>query len=279
MKTMGNHKEGEYMRIPVIGITMSYHAKEQNYFSKNAYAESIVRAGGLPFLIPADGAASGAAWQVGDSARHVNESASQSVAQCAARYIEQLDGILFAGGGDIHPAYFGEEMLEGFEMGELQPQRDEFEIALYKEAEKGGLPMLGICRGAQLMAVAAGGSIWQDIDTGMERVRRIRHMQKAPDWCETHTVSILPDTRLAEIYHAEQIMTNSFHHQAVKEVPQGYRISARSKDGIIEAIEAEYLPFCIGVQWHPERTSGRDERTAKLFRSFVSAAAEMRSVK
>lgn len=241
------------MCIPVIGITMSYHQEERNYFSKNCYAESIRRAGGLPVLIPTD-----------------------DVAETAVRYAAYLDGILFAGGGDIHPGYFGEELLEGFEMGEIQPQRDEFEIRLYKEAEKRSLPILGICRGVQLMAVAAGGSIYQDIDTGVERVRRIRHIQKAPDWCETHTVSILPESRLAEIYHVEQIMTNSFHHQAVKEVPPHYRISARSKDGIIEAIEAEHLPFCIGVQWHPERTAKRDKKTAELFRSFVSFAADVR---
>lgn len=268
------------MRGPVIGITMSYHAEERNYFSKNCYAESIMRAGGVPFLIPADGGVGSVTCQV---AYEVSDSGATcqitGVAEAAARYAAHLDGILFAGGGDIHPGYFGEELLEGFEMGELQPQRDEFEIRLYKEAEKRRLPMLGICRGIQLMAVAAGGSIYQDIDTGMERVRRIRHMQKAPDWCETHTVSILPDSRLAEIYHVEQIMTNSFHHQAVKEVPPGYRISARSKDGIIEAIEAEHQPFCIGVQWHPERTSARDEKTAELFQSFVNFATEVRREK
>lgn len=240
------------MKLPVIGITTSYDTAEKNYFLKCSYAESIVRAGGLPLLIPADEA-------VGRE----------------AEYAQALSGILFAGGGDIHPKYFGEEPQAGFEMGIILPQRDSFEIRLYKEAKKRRMPMLGICRGIQLMAVAAGGSIYQDIDTGTKRVQRIRHMQKAPDWCETHSVSILPDTRLAQIYGVERIMTNSFHHQSVKNVPDGYRVSALSGDGIVEAIESLYLPFCIGVQWHPERTG--DERTAGLFQAFVRQALQYRT--
>lgn len=242
------------MKLPLIGITTSYATEEKNYFLKSSYAESIIRAGGLPFLIPADEA-------IGRE----------------AEYAQALSGILFAGGGDIHPKYFEEEPLSGFEMGNILPQRDSFEIRLYNEAEKRKMPMLGICRGIQLMAVAAGGNIYQDIDVGVSRVQKIRHMQKAPDWCGTHTVSILPDTKLAGIYGVEQIMTNSFHHQSVKNVPGGYRVSALSRDGIIEAIESVYLPFCIGVQWHPERTAGKDEKTAGLFQDFVNHAIQYRT--
>lgn len=239
------------MRIPVIGITMSCDAKEKNYYSKNAYAESIVRAGGLPLLIPADGAGAE-----------------------AVEYAEWIDGLLLAGGGDIHPVYFEEEPLDGFEMGELQPWRDKFELELYREAEKRRMPMLGICRGIQLMAVAAGGSIWQDIDSCAERMSRIRHMQKAPDWCETHGVNVAPETRLAQIYGSERILVNSFHHQAVKKVPEGYRICAFGQDGIIEAMESAILPFAVGVQWHPERLTAWSAGTAELFGSFVRFSGE-----
>lgn len=239
------------MRIPVIGITMSCDTEEKNYYSKNAYAESIVRAGGLPLLIPADGAG-----------------------VRAAEYAERIDGLLLAGGGDIHPVYFGEEPMDGFAMGELQPRRDKFELSLCREAERRRLPMLGICRGIQLMAVAAGGSIWQDIDSCAERTLRIRHMQKAPDWCETHSVHMVPETKLAQIYGLERILVNSFHHQAVKRVPAGYRVCARGQDGIIEAMEADSLPFAVGVQWHPERLTAGDAGTAELFGSLVRFSGE-----
>lgn len=242
--------KGAFMGMPLIGITTSHDVQEKAYFLKYSYAESIVRAGGLPVLLPADEA-------IGRE----------------AEYAAAVDGILFAGGGDIHPKYFGEEPLEGFESGSILPQRDSFEIRLYQEGERRRIPMLGICRGIQVMAAATGGSICQDIDTGMKRVQRIRHMQKAPDWCETHAVKLVSETKLAGIYGTEQIMTNSFHHQAVKRVPEGYRVNAWSADGVIEGMESLSLAFCIGVQWHPERTSARDERTAELFRIFVKYAA------
>lgn len=238
------------MGIPLIGITTSHDTQEKAYFLKYSYAESIVRAGGLPVLLPSD----------------------EAVGQ-EAEYAAAVDGILFAGGGDLHPRYFGEEPFEGFESGSILPQRDSFEIRLYQEAEKRRLPMLGICRGIQVMAAAAGGSIYQDIDTGMKRAQRIRHMQKAPDWCETHTVKLVAGTKLAGIYGTEQIMTNSFHHQAVKRAPEGYRVNAWSLDGVIEGMESVSLAFCIGVQWHPERTADRDTRTAELFRTLVKYSA------
>ena len=237
------------MRCPLIGITTSIDMKENTYFSKCSYAESITKAGGLPLLIPSD----------------------ETVGR-AEEYVDRLDGILLAGGGDIHPRYFGEEPLDGFAMGEILPQRDSFEIELYRRAAEKGMPILGICRGIQVMAAAAGGSIYQDIDTQTEREQRVRHMQKAPDWCETHMVRLVPGTKLGEIYHAERIMTNSFHHQAVKSLPEKYRISAQSEDGMIEGIESTELRFGIGVQWHPERA--RDRRTAILFCTFVRSAAQ-----
>lgn len=239
------------MKLPLIGITMSCNTEENFYFSKKAYAQSIAQAGGLPVLLPAEAA--------------LTE---------AAAYVQELDGIVFAGGGDIHPQYFKEELLDNILQGEMQTRRDELEIALYKEAEKRKLPMLGICRGIQLMAVAAGGSIWQDIDVGIKRVPEICHMQKEPDWCVTHRVKLVPGSRLAEIYRTDKLMTNTFHHQAVKTVPPGYRVSGRSDDGMVEAIEAEYLPFAVGVQWHPERVAAREEGTAELFRKFISSARD-----
>ncbi len=244
------------MKTPLIGITTSLSMEENTYFLKCSYAESIAEAGGLPVLLPSDSA-------VGEE----------------EMYAESLDGILFAGGGDIHPHYFKEEPLDGFEMGTILPQRDCFEIKLYKAAEQRKIPMLGICSGIQLMAVAAGGSIYQDIDTGIQRQQKVRHMQKAPDWCETHMVELVAGTKLAEIYYAGQIETNSFHHQSVKQVPEHFLVNAWSTDGIVEGIESGSMPFCIGVQWHPERTAKNDQKTMVLFRTFIRYAAQYRNNK
>ena len=239
------------MKCPLIGITTSLDMQAGNYFSKTSYATCISQAGGIPVLLPSD----------------------ESVGK-EGNYVKKLDGILFAGGGDIHPHFWGEEPLDGFEMGMILPQRDNFEIRLYQMAEEKRLPMLGICRGIQLMAIAAGGSICQDIDIGLKRSSRIRHMQKAPDWCETHTVQFAADTKLAEIYHAKDIIVNSFHHQSVKKVPESYRVNAKSVDGVIEGIESVELPFAIGVQWHPERMAQKDRKTMVLFKTFVRYAAQ-----
>lgn len=245
------------MKYPLIGITTSIDMQEGTYCSKSSYAACISQAGGIPVLLPAD--------------------------ECIGRegnYVKRLDGILFAGGGDIHPHFWGEEPLDGFEMGNILPQRDSFEIRLCQIAEERRLPLLGICRGIQIMAVASGGSIHQDIDTGLiKRTPRVRHMQKAPDWCETHKVQFVSDTRLAEIYHAQEILVNSFHHQSVKKVPESYRVSAKSTDGVIEGIESTILPFSVGVQWHPERTAQKDQKTMVLFKTFVRYAAQYREEK
>lgn len=242
------------MKRPRIGITTGHDTENQSYLLKYSYVQRIAQAGGLPVLLPADEA-------VG------NEES----------YAEILDGIVFSGGGDIHPAYFKEEPEDGFSAGKILPQRDSFEIQLYREAEKRKLPMLGICRGIQVMAVAAGGTIYQDIENGMKRRYHVRHMQTAPDWCETHMVHVADGTKLFEIYQIGQIMTNSFHHQAIKQVPEGYRVSAWSTDGVVEGIESAELPFCLGVQWHPERMAERDERTAALFAEFVKSAEKYKN--
>ncbi len=239
------------MKYPLIGITTSLAMQEGTYFSKTSYAACISQAGGIPVLLPSD----------------------ESVGR-EGNYVKRLDGILFAGGGDMHPHFWGEEPLDGFEMGMILPQRDSFEIRLCQMAEERRLPMLGICRGIQIMAAASGGSIYQDIDTMLKRAPRVRHMQKAPDWCETHMVQLVTDTKLAAIYHAQEIMVNSFHHQSVKKVPESFRVSAKSADGVIEGIESVELPFCVGVQWHPERTAQRDQKTMVLFKTFVRYAAQ-----
>ena len=159
---------------------------------------------------------------------------------------------------------------------ELSPLRDRFEIKLYNRAQEKGLPMLGICRGIQLMAVAGGGSIFQDIDTGMVRQIRMRHSVNAPTDALSHPILVEDKTRLGHIVNKRMAWVNSMHHQSVKLLPKGYRICATAPDGVIEGIEHEGAGrFAIGVQWHPERLleSAVGEWNLRLFEEFVRAAS------
>ncbi len=240
------------MRRPIIGITTSLDDKECKI--NHAYMKAVAKAGGLPMLLPAL-----------DNENICDE------------YINEIDGILLSGGTDILPAYFGEFMQEGYNMPyELSPRRDHFEIKLYNKADIKGLPMLGICRGIQVMAVAGGGSIFQDIDIGMARQIRLRHSPNAPADTLSHPVLIKDGTRLGQIINRRMVWVNSMHHQGVKLLPKGYRICATAPDGVIEGIELESASrFAVGVQWHPERLleSAEGSWNLRLFEEFVRAAS------
>lgn len=244
----GSTEMRSVMKKPLIGITVSQDSQEPMYLLKKAYVESIILAGGIPVLIP-----------------HADGIEIEGL-------LNDLDGILFSGGSDVYPKLFGEECLDGFEMSLIIPDRDKFEIALYHSAIKKDIPMLGICRGIQLMAIAGGGTIYQDIDSCMVRTPRIRHTQKAPDWFPTHSVYFQPNSFLHGIYHTDKFIVNSFHHQAVKNIPIGYISSAVSPDGVIEAIELPEKKFVVGVQWHPERTVKKEKESLALFQAFIKAA-------
>ena len=191
--------------------------------------------------------------------------------------MKRLDGIILIGGGDIHPSYYKEEPIE--QMGEVDPLRDEYDIALIRMAHNFNVPMLGICRGEQLINVAFGGSLYQDIPT-QHPDTSICHQQEAPSNVATHEINILPDSELASIVDTTKLMTNSHHHQAVKQVAPGFRIVAWSTDSIPEAIEsAEEYPIW-GVQFHPEtRTVAGDATSARFFRFLVEKAETYRRAK
>lgn len=242
------------MRTPVIGITTSVNERE--CMVNRAYTEAVRIGGGIPVMLPTI--------------------TSDNICE---EYINAVDGILFSGGTDILPAYFGEFLLEGYEMPyELAPERDRFEIALFRGAEQRKMPVLGICRGIQLMAVAGGGSIYQDIDKMMSRAIRIRHSQHAPADSLSHPVIVDSKSRLGSIIGQKTLWVNSMHHQAVRHAPAGYKIAATSPDGVIEAIEGSQDWFAIGVQWHPERllAGGESRCCVRLFAAFVKAAGKYR---
>jgi len=202
------------------------------------------------------------------------------------RLVREIDGLLLSGGGDPDPFFFGEEPLPG--TGVIDPERDLFEIALASAALATDLPVLGICRGMQLLNIAAGGSIWQDIrtaspaglwseDASKKREAnnfriRLKHFQEAPRWYPTHRIYIVTGSRLAEILNAASARVNSFHHQAVKEVAPGFGVTARSADGIIEGIESKRHRFAVGVQFHPEHLRHKYRCFDLIFKVFVEMA-------
>lgn len=187
--------------------------------------------------------------------------------------MDHCAGLVLSGGGDVDPRFYGEEPRA--ELDGVLPARDELEFAALDHAIAHELPILGICRGCQVMNVHLGGSLWQDIDT--EVPGQIEH-QQAGRWEErSHDVEIAPDSQLGRILGIPRIHINSFHHQAIRAPAPGLRVTGKSGDGLIEAVELESHPFGIGVQWHPERgeaSAPESDPDRKLFAAFRTAVLE-----
>ena len=181
--------------------------------------------------------------------------------------IANFDGLMLLGGGDVSPSQYGEER-EDKTYGVIRV-RDEFEIALLDAATRASLPVFGICRGAQLLAVARGGTLLQHItDTPGIRDHGKPGVESGAN---LHELSIAADTKLSAILGVDTVMASCHHHQAVATIPNGLRQSASAPDGIIEAIESTDDHFCIAVQWHPEDTAATDTNQQRLFDAFVEA--------
>ncbi|MCL4440497.1 MAG: gamma-glutamyl-gamma-aminobutyrate hydrolase family protein, partial [Firmicutes bacterium] len=185
----------------------------------------------------------------------------------ARRYLELVDGLLLSGGGDVEPRYFGQEPMCG--TGKVFPERDSFEIELVRVALQQDLPVVSICRGIQVLNIALGGDIYQDIFSQVPGA--LEHSQKIPRSFPWHKVDLVPGSRLGKIFGREEIRVNSFHHQAVKTVAPGFEVTARAADGLTEAIESSERRFAIGVQWHPEAMAPTDPMSIKLFEAFAVA--------
>ena len=233
----------EAKRKPVIGLTGNYG--ELACKLNEGYYKSIWRAGGVPVIIP----------PIADTDVLINT-------------LEHIDGLLLTGGADFNPLYAGEEPSP--RLGGINAERDLPELLITQLAYNRQIPMLGICRGIQTLAMALGGKVQQDISD----VAQIRHSQDADRSEPTHSVTIEPDSTLFNIYNKEKLFVNSFHHQAVCDPGERFRVTARSADGIIEAIESREYKSIIGVQWHPECMSAEDG--APIFTWFVQQAADYR---
>lgn len=234
---------------PIIGITTGCEQKAKKIYSlvsKN-YVDSVIKAGGAPVLIP-----------------------FFDDIELAKTYLDSLDGLILSGGfEDVCPLAYGENPIP--EVNQICEKRDRIEFALMKEAYKRDLPMLGICRGMQVMNVALGGSLYQDIFKQVEGT--LGHL---PRHIEVHNlyqeIEIKKDTKLYKIFGAEEIKINSFHHQAIKKVASQLVITAKAADGIIEAVESPTRKFTVGVQWHPEDLTSHHEEFIGLFKGLVDAA-------
>ncbi len=230
---------------PVIGITI-YGADRQHRFSLPVeYVTAVRKAGGIPVLLP-------------------------PVETDIEALPGILHGIIFAGGGDLDPAWYHGEQHGA--IAEIDRERDRFELALAKKVLHRSLPVLGICRGMQLLNVASGGTLMEDIPdrVGSQVVHR-----EGDEGDARHPVEIDPKSRLAEILGSDPLETLSKHHQAVDKVPRVWRITARAADGVIEAMEHCTQPWMIAVQWHPEMTI-RDTRHLRLFKALVMEAEKYR---
>lgn len=237
---------------PVIGISSTWGGGSSTSVPLT-YVESVIRSGGVPMVIPL-----------------TNDAEQLSV------MLDRVDAVIMTGGEDIDPLkWYGEEPLPA--MGSIVPERDSFDITLIRMAVERGMPLLGICRGHQLLNVAFGGTLYQDIPSQV-KASRINHRQKAPSSYGTHTIKIEEGSLLHKQIGLTSVAVNSFHHQAVKDVAPGFKATAWSVDGVVEAIEKLDSDNVFGVQFHPEGFTSKGVDTfLGIFQHLVQKAREYRN--
>ena len=191
--------------------------------------------------------------------------------QMAEVLLDGIDGLLLSGGSDLDPDYYGEECAH--ELGVTNPERDAFEMALVRYALERGVPVFGICRGLQVLNVALGGTLYQDLPSQLHP-DLIAHRQRVPKWQWSHEVEVDGNSKVAGIMETDAIRVNSYHHQAIKDLSGDLVAVAHSSDGVIEAAEAPNLSerWLVGVQWHAEAMRDAGPQNRNLFRAHVSAA-------
>ncbi len=239
------------MDKPFIGVSMSrdeHAAGAPRDWIRKTYIVAVLGAGALPILLP-------------------NESQSLEL-------LEYCDGLLLTGGGDFDPESFG-AADEGTDYSGVSKTRDEMELAFIGAADRMAMPMLGICRGVQALAVAGGGTLIQDIPRVIPD-SPLLHSQPENRQQPTHKVLVEPQSQVAKLLGGSIVEVNSFHHQAIARIPRGYIVTARAEDGVIEAIENPDKEFMVGVQWHPEDLVGHSQEAQNLFAGFVESSRQYR---
>jgi putative glutamine amidotransferase len=244
---------------PVIGITPSLasdklpHGTFERQILARNYVEAVIAAEAIPIILPLQD-------------------------DHASTLLDLVDGLVFSGGADVEPALYGDTEIHPTTYG-ISRLRDRFEIELIHAAIGRDMPFLCICRGIQILNVALGGTLIQDVADQFEGAVRHRQQDAGIDSSESgHTVNATPNGRLAAIYGADAIAVNSFHHQAIREPAPGLVIEGQSEDGLIEAVSVPASSFAIGVQWHPEMMYQRHDEQRLPFAALVDAARARRLV-
>ena len=246
-------QKGKQVISPIIGISTSiiidgggmFPGYHRSYVNRD-YVRSVLAAGGVPVMLP----------MTSDK-----EAVAEAFALC--------DGLILSGGQDVYPLNYGEEPHQ--KLGEVCPERDDFDFELYRLAKEQDKPVLGICRGTQIIAAAEGGTMYQDLSQ-MENA--IKHFQGHSPSMPSHHIIIEDGSKLAEIVGEDRIAVNSFHHQVIKDPGKDMIVTARAYDGAIETIEHKSAKFILAVQWHPEMMHATDEHMLNIFKALVSAAAK-----
>jgi putative glutamine amidotransferase len=239
-------------RKPLIGCTTYHIIAGQDpplalFGLMPAYVEAIVTAGGIPCLIP-----------------HRLDEADMSA------LLEQMDGLLLPGGGDVEPSRYNgrlDETIWG-----IDGERDRIELFLTRAAVTSNKPLLAICRGCQVFNVAMGGTLWGDVASQMPAALKHNYYRSHPRNYLGHTVAIDADSRLYQVIGQPTTWVNSLHHQGIRDLAAGLVATAVAPDGLIEAIEVRDHRFAVGVQWHPENLIHDDPKMLALFKELVAAA-------
>lgn len=232
---------------PLVGITLGDGDEPGLHAMREDYVRSVEQAGAVPVVL--------AAVRPGD----------------AALVLDRLDGVVLSGGVDVDPVLYGREPHP--KLGRVNRRRDDFELALVREALRRDTPILGICRGQQVLNVARGGTLVQDIPS--QWTGAMGHDARGRRWRRAHDVDVLPGSRLHAILGRDSVPVNSFHHQAVADVGDGLVVSARCPgDGMIEGLEVPGARFVVAVQWHPESFWQKDDSFQALFDAHAEACRQ-----
>lgn len=243
---------------PIIGISTSSlyitdkpFAEHHRIYVNQGYVDAVIKAGGIPVMLPL-------------TLSH----------ETTDHLLDHVDGVILSGGQDVHPSFYKEEPHPL--LGTTAVERDEYELNIIQTMSRANKPILGICRGMQLLNVAFGGTLYQDLS--LNPMTKLSHSQSEKWDQATHRIDFIPHTLMRTIFGSEKTMANSFHHQAVKDLAAGFTVGAVSEDGVIEGIVKEGDGhWVVAVQWHPELMWETQPEMGRLFSALVAQAKVNRS--